>query len=181
MLTGAAYGGLEVRAEDDGSVRLSGRFPYGEPADLAPGRSEVFAAGSLEPRGNVYLLSQHRFETPLASSGAGTLELRSDDSGLSFEARLSAEVAGTSHGRDALALIRSGLAVGLSPGFRVPAGGERVERSANGVMRTVTRAELHELSIVTRPAFEAAQVEARSWEASGQIDHQPRPAAWRWR
>jgi hypothetical protein len=180
MLTGAAYGAIEVRAEDDGGVRLSGRFPYGQAAQLAPGRSEVFAPGSLEPRDNVFLLSQHEFARPLASTGAGTLELRSSSDGLQFEARLSPEVAGTSHGSDAVALIRSGLAVGLSPGFRVAAGGERVERRGDGLQRTVTRAELHELSIVTRPAFEAAQVEARSWEPATS-EARTMPAQWRWR
>jgi hypothetical protein len=140
----------------------------------------VFAPRSLEPRDNVFLLSQHRFESPLASTGAGTLELRSDSEGLQFEARLSPEVAGTSHGRDAVALIRSGLAVGLSPGFRVPSGGERVERRGDGLLRTVTRAELHELSVVTKPAFPQAEVEARSWEA-GASEARPMPAAWRWR
>ncbi|MDT0635048.1 HK97 family phage prohead protease [Spectribacter hydrogenoxidans] len=180
MLTGAAHGALEVRAETDGGARLSGRFPYGAVAELAKGRSEVFAPGSLEPRGNVYLLAQHRFETPLASTDSGGLELHADDDALRFEARLSPEVVNTSHGRDALALIRSGLAVGISPGFRVPTGGERVERHDGGLMRTVTRAELHELSIVTRPAFEAAQVEARCWQAPQEAGRAI-PAAWRWR
>jgi HK97 family phage prohead protease len=180
MLTAPALGGLEVRAEDDGSVRVSGRFPYGQAAQLAPGRSEVFAPGSLEPRQNTYLLSQHEFARPLASTGAGTLELRQESDALAFEARLSPEVAGTSHGRDAVALIRSGLAVGLSPGFRVPPGGERVERRGDGLQRTVTRAELHELSIVTKPAFEAAQVEARSWSATERPWRPWHPAA-RWR
>lgn len=166
MLTGAAIGGLEVRA-DDGGVRITGRFPYGVPADLAPGRSEVFAPGSLEPRSEgTFLLAHHDWAHPLASTAGGTLELRSEPDALSFEARLDPEVAGTSHGRDALALIRSGLAVGLSPGFRVMAGGERIERRSDGLLRTITRAELHEVSIVTRPAYQA-MVEARAWDAPG--------------
>lgn len=161
MLTGAAIGGLEVRA-DDGGVWVYGRFPYGVAAELAPGRSEVFAPGSLEPRGDVFLLAHHRWETPLAATTAGTLELRSEAAALAFEARLEAFVVGTSHGRDAVALIRGGLAVGLSPGFRVLPGGERVERREGGLLRTITRAELHEFSIVTRPAYQA-MVEARAW------------------
>ena len=181
MLIAAPSGGLEARAEDDGSVSLTGTFPYGQAAQLAPGRSEVFAPGSLEPRSDTYLLSQHEFARPLASTAAGTLEVRQADDGLQFEARLSPEVANTSHGRDAVALIRSGLAVGLSPGFRVPAGGERVERRNGELVRTVTRAELHELSIVTRPAFEQAQVEARHWDPETVAKQQYRPAAWRWR
>jgi hypothetical protein len=182
MLTAAAQGGLEVRAETDGTVRLSGRFPYSQAAQLAPGRSEVFAPGSLEPRQDTYLLSQHEFARPLASTSAGTLEVRQEQDALAFTAILTPEVAGTSHGRDAVTLIRSGLAVGLSPGFRVPSGGERVERRGDELVRTVTRAELHELSIVTRPAFEAAQVEARSWEPSKTEGARiSAPPQWRWR
>jgi HK97 family phage prohead protease len=182
MLTAAAQGGLEVRAETDGSVRISGRFPYSQAAQLAPGRSEVFAPGSLEPRQDTYLLSQHEFARPLASTSAGTLEVRQEQDALAFTAILSPEVAGTSHGRDAVALIRSGLAVGLSPGFAVRQGGERVERRGDELVRTVTRAELHELSIVTRPAFEAAQVEARRWQPSKTEGARiSAPAQWRWR
>jgi HK97 family phage prohead protease len=166
MLTGAASGALELRAEDDGGARVVGRFPYGSEVELAPGRREVFAPGALEPRGDAMLLAQHDFARPLASLGAGTLELRAEPDALTLEARITPEVAGTSHGRDALALIRAGLAVGLSPGFRVPPGGERIERRGDAVLRTVMRAELAELSIVTRPAFSAATVEARCWQPS---------------
>lgn len=180
MLIGAALGGLEIRADDGGGVRLAGRFPFGAETELAPGRRETFAPGSLEADGPVYLLSQHRFETPLASTETGTLTLEAMPDALAFEARLSAEVANTSHGKDALALIRSGLAVGVSPGFRVPQGGERVERRGNGVLRTITRALLAELSIVTRPAYSTAMVEARRWNPDPPVVRRA-PASWRWR
>lgn len=179
MLTAAPVGGIEVRADADGTVRLSGRFPYGQPTELAPGRSEVFEARALVPTDNVVLLSQHGWDRPLASTKAGTLDVRNDDQALAFEARLSADVAATSHGRDALALIRSGLAVGLSPGFRVAAGGEAVERRGDGLLRTIRKADLLELSIVTRPAYDAAAVEARAWTPAPAPAI--RPAAWRWR
>jgi HK97 family phage prohead protease len=180
MLAAAAAGALECRAEDDGTVRLSGRFPLGVEAELARGRREVFAPGAFHVREDVYLLSQHRFAEPLASTGAGTLQVRQGEDALSFEATLSPDVAATSHAADAVRLIRSGLAVGLSPGFKVPAGGEVVERRNGDVVRTIVRAELHEVSVVTRPAFESAQVEARSWQAS-EATNCRRPAAWRWR
>jgi len=54
---------------------------------------------------------------------------------------------------------------GLSPGFRVSPGGERIERRGNGVLRRIERAELYELSAVTRAAYPAAQIEARAWDA----------------
>lgn len=182
MLYAPVCGGLEVRAENDGTQVIAGRFPYGAETQLSEGRHEVFAPGSLEASGNVHLLSQHRMEAPLASTGSTSLTLRSTDSELQFEAKIPEAVTQTSHGRDALALIRSGLAVGVSPGFRVTKGGERVERRNGGLLRTVTRAVLHELSIVTMPAYSQAQVEARSWQPS-RFDGTGKavPAAWRWR
>jgi phage head maturation protease len=51
----------------------------------------------------------------------------------------------------------------LSPGFRVSPGGERIEGRGDGLLRTVTRAALFEVSAVTVPAYSAAQIEARAW------------------
>jgi HK97 family phage prohead protease len=165
MLTAAPAGGLEVRADDDGTVRISGRFPYAAEAQLAPGRFERFEPGAFEFREDVFLLAQHTWDRPLASTAAGSLELRSEPDALSFTATLPAEVAGTSHARDAISLVRSGLASGLSPGFKVAPNGERVERRSDGLLRSISRAQLAELSIVTRAAYPAV-VEARSWEPS---------------
>ena len=164
MLHAAARGGLELRRRDDGGAELRGRFPYGAEAELAPGRREVCAARAFGgASGEVHLLAQHDFTRPLASTTAGTLDVQDGDDALTFEARISADVAGTSHGADALALLAAGLAAGLYPGFRVPPGGDDVRQDGPDLVRTVKRAELVELSVVTRPAFAAAQVEARSW------------------
>ncbi|MEM7529646.1 MAG: HK97 family phage prohead protease [Pseudomonadota bacterium] len=179
MLTAAVAGALEVRAAGDGGAVLTGSFPYNTETELAPGRREVFAQGSLEARGTVYLLSQHAFAKPLAISGR-SLDLRQEPDGLAFEARISPAIAATTHGADALTLIREGVAVGVSPGFVVERGGERVERRAEGLLRTITRAVLHELSIVTRPAYSAAEVEARNWRPP-MPERAEMHAAMRWR
>jgi len=165
MLWGAASGALELRATE-GGVRLSGRFPYGAETELAPGRFEVVEprafGGRIEAGEDVHLLSGHDYTRPLASRSAGTLELRDTDDALEIEAEIAG---GTSWAADFMAAHRAGLIRGLSPGFRVPPGGDRIERRGDGMLRRITRAELFEVSTVTRPAFEAAQVEARSWEA----------------
>ncbi|MET4104621.1 HK97 family phage prohead protease [Roseovarius sp. MBR-78] len=165
MLWGVASGALELRQEA-GGVRLSGRFPYGTETELVPGRFELFEArafsGRIEAGEDVHLLSGHDFNRPLASRQAGSLEIRETDQALEFEARIEG---GTSWATDFLAAHKAGLIRGLSPGFRVAPGGEQIERRGNGLLRRITRAELFELSTVTRPAFEQAQVEARSWQA----------------
>ncbi|MDM7255201.1 MAG: HK97 family phage prohead protease [Paracoccus sp. (in: a-proteobacteria)] len=164
MLWGAASGALELRATESGGVRLSGRFPYATETELAPGRAEriearAFAA-RIEAGGDIHLLAGHDYAKPLASRHAGTLEIRDTDTALEFEADLSG---GTSWARDFIEAHRAGLIRGLSPGFRVPAGGERIERRGDGLVRSITRAELFELSAVTRPAYPQAQIEARCW------------------
>ena len=46
--------------------------------------------------------------------------LQDSDAALKFEAIITPQIADTTHGRDALALLDSGLAIGLSPGFMIP-------------------------------------------------------------
>ena len=185
---GVATGGaLELRRETDGSVRLRGRFPYNEPAVLSDGgrngrpRKEVMASNAFEYRVNrpdedIHLLVGHDYDHPLASRGTGTMTLRDTAAALIFEATVTRAIAETTHGRDALAMIGAGLAVGISPGFRIPP--ERAVPDAEEVteedpsegmalIRTVKAALLYELSVVTRPAYPMAQIEARSWQTEG--------------
>lgn len=178
MLTAVANGALEVRAADDGGATLVGRFPYGVEAELAPGRREVFAPASLKALATVHLLAQHRFHAPLAITGR-SLDLRNGPEALEFEARISPAIAETSHGRDTLAMVRDGLAVGISPGFVVEPGGERVERAQGGILRTITSASLREISVVTRPAYNAAAVEARAWNEAATRHRMPSIARFR--
>lgn len=171
MLHAPLGGALELRRTSAGAT-IIGRFPYQTPTELVSRRYEQFEARAFASRlvddeADVHLLVAHDFDKPIASRKAGTLTMRDSDDALTFEARISSAIAETSHGRDVLALIAEGLSVGLSPDFQVREGGETVERRANGtVLRTVREADLHELSIVTRPAYPTAQVEARSWEPS---------------
>lgn len=165
----AFVGGIEVRSEG-GATHLRASFPYGRETELAPGRREVFAphafAGSVNDSSDVLLLLGHDMGKPLASRAAGTLTLRDTDAALELEARIDG---GTSWARDFLSANQSGLIKGLSPGFRVAPNGERIERRGNGVLRTITSAVVAEFSAVTKPAYNAAQIEARSWS----IDEAP--------
>jgi uncharacterized protein len=166
---GAAAGGaLELRRDDKGGVRLSGRFPYDSETELAPGRRERFAPGAFGARvasgEDVHLLAGHDFDRPLASRAAGTLTLRDDADALTFEATLTSEAAATSWARDFLSAHAAGLIRGLSPGFRVAPGGDAVERRGADLVRTIRAADLFELSAVTVPAYPAAQLSARNWQ-----------------
>jgi len=186
-------GGLELRREGDGSIRLRGSFPYGKPAVLSDGgregrpRKELFEPGAFayridDPDEDMHLLVGHDYDHPLASRGTGTFSIRDTASAVLFEAVISRAISETSHGRDALALIGSGLAVGISPGFRIPPkraveDAETVEQEPDdgspspldgqpqrgALIRRIKAALLFEMSVVTRPAYPEAQIEARRW------------------
>lgn len=168
MLWGASLGALELRSEG-GETRLRAAFPYGAETELAPGRREVIAArafaGRIEAGEDIHLLSGHDYEKPLASRAAGNLTVTDTDKALVIEARIDG---GTSWARDFLAAHAAGLIRGLSPGFRVPVGGEKVEQRGAGLLRTITRADLFEVSAVTVPAYPQAQIEARAWQANAE-------------
>lgn len=169
MLWGAHQGGLELRSEG-GETRLRATFPYGRETVLSDGgrtgkaRREKIAprafADRIERAGEIHLLAGHDYNKPLASTRAGNLTLTDTDQALVIEARIDT---GTSWARDFLSAHASGLIRGLSPGFRVPEGGELVEDRGDAILRTVMRAELFEISGVTVPAYPEAQIEARSW------------------
>lgn len=185
-------GGLELRRESNGGARLSGRFPYGKPAVLSDGgrkgrpRKEVIARGAFDyrvsdPKEDIHLLVGHDYNHPLASKGTGTLSFNDTAAALEFRATITPEIADTAHGRDALALIGAGLAVGISPGFRIPPERavpnaeeitEEDDRPEEGmhraIIRTILAALLYEFSVVTRPAYPEAQIEARSWAPAPQ-------------
>lgn len=192
MLWGGHSGGLEVRKRASGAFALRGRFPYNKAAVLSDGgrtgrpRKEVIASRAFSyrvelPDEDIHLLAGHSYDKPLASKKAGTLEIRDSDEALSFEAEIAPEIAETSYARDVLEGIAAGLVPGISPGFRIPPrraveDAEQItqesERPDEGmhraIIRTVKAALLYELSIVTRPAYPEAQVEARNWKSHPQ-------------
>ena len=94
LLWGGAGGGLELRAAEDGSARLSGRFPYDAETDLGPNRRETIAGRAFRSRieagGEVHLLLGHSFDRPLASTRSGSLRLEDglDGRGIGFRIRL---------------------------------------------------------------------------------------------
>jgi HK97 family phage prohead protease len=112
---------------------------------IAPGAFR----GSLRNRNDIKLLWNHDTASVLGSSRAGTLRLTEDDRGLFVEAMLP----NTSVGRDARELISRGDVDAMSFGFTVARGGD--EWSSDGSTRTLTKINLHEVSIVAFPAYTA--------------------------
>lgn len=190
MLWGGHSGGLEIRKRASGALALSGRFPYNKRAVLSDGgrtgrpRKEAIASRAFayrvdDPDEDIHFLVGHSFDKPLASRGAGTLDLSDSDDALTFTATISEEMQEVSYVRDVLASIAAGLTLGISPGFRLPPkravpepetiedeGHDPENGAHNAIIRTVTAALLYELSVVTRPAYPEAQVEKRNWDVT---------------
>ena len=122
-----------------------------------------------ESEREVHLLSGHSYDRPLASKRRGTLRLEDSDDGLRFEADLPEEAAQPSWMRDTVLSLEAGLVGGISPGFSVPPASavpnaERLipEPGNPGVqIRVIREAVLHELSLVTRPAYPATDIDLR--------------------
>jgi len=200
MLWGVTGGGLELRRAGDGSVQLSGRFPYGKPAVLSDGgrtgrpKKEVIAPGAFSyrvemPTEDIHLLVGHSYDHPLASKATNTLSLRDTAAALLFTAVITREMQQVSWVADILTAIAAGLAVGISPGFRIPPeravpDAEEIEEEddnpENGehraIIRTIKSALLYELSVVTRPAYPEAQVELRDWTLAARMPSEPSDA-----
>jgi hypothetical protein len=95
----------------------------------------------------------------LASKRSGTLRLTEDEVGL----RVEADLPETSAARDLRALMDAGVVSTMSFGFTVPRGGDKW--SGNGMERTLTGINLHEVSVVTGfPAYPQTEAAVRSLE-----------------
>ena len=171
-------GQLEVRKKGGGRV-IRGRFPYMKRAVLTDGGNkgrpvkERFKPGAFkyrvnDPKAEIHLLVGHDYSQPLASKLTGTMTFEDTFTALVFEAFILESIASTSYGADILALIGAGLAVGLSPGFRIPPkqtvpDAETIEDEdpdeGRAIIRTINDCLLYEMSIVTMPAYADATVE----------------------
>jgi uncharacterized protein len=141
---------FEVREDEDrmtfsgyAAVFNSDSVPLPFIERIAPGAFR----GSLRNRNDIKLLWNHEAGQPLASTRAGNLKLTEDERGLYVEATLP----NTTTARDARELISRGIVDSMSFGFTVARNGE--EWSEDGTVRTLTRISLHEVSIVSFPAY----------------------------
>ena len=135
-----------VRLADNEARMVEGvAVPYGQTIDLGAGVRERFARGAFGTPQGVKLLWQHR--EPI-----GRVEA-TDDGQDGF--RIRAYISKTPRGDEAMTLLRDGVIDKFSVGFTPVLD----ERDADGVI-VRTQANLHEVSLVTFPAYEGAAVTA---------------------
>ena len=123
-------------------------------------------------RRNVHILTGHSYDKPLGDLKSGTARIESTREAVAFEVDLPPDAEQPSYMADAVRMVRAGLAGGISPGFRVPPASAvrdaetfEPEPGNPGVqVRVINAAVLHELSIVTRPAYSETGVDARAFD-----------------
>jgi hypothetical protein len=143
---------LELRAEGDGNTFTGYAALFNSPSEPLP-FTEVIQRGAfaltLKTRNDVKMLWNHDAGSVLASTRSGTLRLVEDERGL----KVTATLPDTTTGRDAKELISKGIVDAMSFGFSVPADGDAW--SSDGSTRTLKSVRLHEVSVVSWPAYTA--------------------------
>jgi HK97 family phage prohead protease len=149
-----SFAPIEMRAEGDGMTFTGYAALFNSPSEPLP-FTETIKPGafkrSLGARNEVKLLWNHDSGTVLGSLRAGTMQLEEDAKGL----KVTAQLPDTQAGRDAAVLLKRGDVSAMSFGFRIPTGGD--SWSADGNERTLNSVRLHEVSIVSFPAYSATE------------------------
>jgi len=133
---------FEVRLEADTREVVGLAVPYGQTADIGGVYREAFAPGAIRSVEDVKLFWQH--SEPIGK----ILEGRDTDAGFEIRAMISS----TPRGDEAYTLLRDGVINKFSVGF-VP-----VEQTRDGDLVTRTLVDLKEVSLVSFPAFQGADV-----------------------
>ena len=108
---------------------------------------------------NIDYLAGHDTKQILASTSNGTLEIEETDDGVVMRAN----IVDTSYGRDAYALIKSGIIGHMSFGFKVIK--NTWSTCEDGIpLRTIEDLELFEVSSLRNPAYSQSTISARGIE-----------------
>ena len=161
---------VEYRADDGDAVYATGYAAVFDASTVIGGSfHERVEPGAFDLDGadDVVALVNHDPSLLLGRTASATLALAVDDVGLRYTVRLP----GTSCGRDVAELLRRGDLTGSSFAFSVADGGETWTPATAPdelPLRRIEKVHLHDVSIVTHPAYLRTSValaaEARAWE-----------------
>lgn len=148
-------------AEDDNADKvIEGYFAlYEQETELFDGVYEIITKGAFDNTLNkdIRALWNHNTQYVLGRSANGSLQLSADDKGLFGIIKLP----NTQYAQDLHELVQRGDIDQASFGFNIL--NEDLEELANGGYRwRLNEVDLHEISVVTFPAYENTAVQARS-------------------
>lgn len=158
--------GLELRAatsENEGRTASGYAALFGVEQDIGGWWTEVIAPGafaaSLSSR-DVVALHSHDTGRVVGRTGAGTLSLSEDATGLAFENQLP----DTSDGRDLVVQLERKDIAGMSFGFITRK--QEWDETVDPPKRTILEAELYEITYTAFPAYPDTSVGLRSLEGA---------------
>lgn len=148
------------QAETPDDLIIEGYFAlYENETELFEGSYEIISRGAFDNTLNndIRALWNHDSKYVLGRNKNGTLEIKTDTKGLFGTIKLP----NTQYARDLYELIQRGDVDQCSFGFNILA--EDIEELASGGYRwRINEIDLHEMSVVTFPAYENTTVQARS-------------------
>jgi HK97 family phage prohead protease len=154
---------LKTRAEQNGEMYIEGYFAvYNQETELWPGAYEEIAPGAFDDTlsNDIRALVNHDPNYVLGRNKAGTLELKSDSRGLWGRIKINP------NDTDAVNLyerVKRGDIDQCSFGFNIL--DEEIEWREDGTVKwRLKKIDLHEVSVVTFPAYEQTGVQARKAE-----------------
>ena len=150
-----------TRAEEDNAENvIEGYFAlYEQETELFPNTYEIISRGAFDNtiKNDVRALWNHNTQYVLGRTKNGSLQLRADEKGLFGTIKLPK----TQYAEDLYELVKRGDIDQCSFGFNIL--DEDLEELANGGYRwRMKDVDLHEISVVTFPAYENTTVHARS-------------------
>ena len=120
---------------------------------------------AIEKR-NTFLLVGHSYDRAIADMRSGTLAVNHSRNAVTLEAELPADDEMPSWVRDAVLAVKGKQLRGISPGFQVARGGEKLIKEdpsmGDSMIREITDAVVFEYSLVARPAYAGTDVDARA-------------------
>lgn len=151
---------VEIRADDDGTIKVSGYAAvFNEEADIGGMFREVIAPGAFKDavgRDDVVFLVNHD-GLPMARTRSGTLKLKEDKRGLFMETELDPEDPDV---KSIVPKMRRGDLDKMSFAFAPTV--QEWDDSEETPLRTIREARLYDVSIVTSPAYEGTDIGLRS-------------------
>lgn len=154
---------LKTRAEQNGEMYIEGYFAvYNQETELWPGAYEEIAPGAFDETlsNDIRALVNHDPNYVLGRNKVGTLELKSDSRGLWGRIKINP------NDTDAVNLyerVKRGDIDQCSFGFNIL--DEETEWRKDGTVKwRLKKIDLHEVSVVTFPAYEQTGVQARKAE-----------------
>jgi len=162
--------GLQTRSQGDSESNVIEGYAavFNSPTDIWGMFTEIIAPGAfadaIASNDDIRALFNHDWNNVLGRTKSGTLRLSEDVRGLKFEV----DLPNTTLARDLSESLRRGDISQCSFGF-VPTS-ETWDYEPDIPVRTINTVELHEISVVSIPAYEDTEVSLRSKEANKSIE-----------